>query len=184
MTVIAQPEAGVSSWQIDPAHSNVEFAVKHMMISTVRGRFGDVSGTIQLDANHPTRSSASVTIDVASIDSRQAQRDTHLRSPDFFDVERFPTIGFRTRRVERTGETSYRVTGDLTIRDVTHEVELAVTEEGRNRDPWGVDRIAFSASTKIDRRDFGLTWNQALEAGGILVGDEIRISLEVEATRA
>lgn len=170
-------------WQIDPAHTDVGFAVKHLMISTVRGRFAGVKGTIVLDEANPANSSVEAEIDVATIDTRQEQRDAHLRSADFFEVEKYPTMTFRSRRVERLGNDRYRIVGDLTIRDVTREVVLDATDEGRGRDPWGGDRLAFSATTTIDRRDFGLTWNQALETGGVLVGNEIRISIDVQAVK-
>jgi polyisoprenoid-binding protein YceI len=150
----------------------------------VRGRFGAVTGTIELDAANPARSSVTAEIDVTSIDTRQEQRDAHLRSADFFDADNFPAITFRSRGVEAAGEGRYRVTGDLTIRGVTREVALDTTDEGRGRDPWGGERAAFSASLVIDRRDFGLTWNQALETGGLLVANEIRITLEVQAVKA
>ncbi len=171
-----------STWAIDPAHTTIEFAVKHLMISTVRGRFGDLSGTIQLDDERPEHSSIAVTINVASIDTRQEDRDAHLRSADFFDVEHFPVMQFRSTRIERTGD-AFRVEGDLTIRGVTRPVTLSVTEEGRAKDPWGGSRVGYSASTRINRRDFGLTWNQALETGGFVVGDEVKISADVELVR-
>ncbi len=172
-----------STWQIDPAHTGVEFAVRHMMISTVKGRFGDVSGTIVLDEDDIAGSSVEVEIGVASIDTRQEQRDDHLRSADFFDVENHPKITFRSRRVEPQGDGKFRVIGDLTIRGVTKEVVLEATDEGRGKDPWGNEKSAFSAQTVIDRRDFGLTWNAALETGGVLVGNEVKISLEVQAAK-
>jgi polyisoprenoid-binding protein YceI len=173
-----------TTWQIDPAHTEVGFSVKHLMISTVRGRFAGVKGTIVLDEANPERSSVEAEIDAATIDTRAEQRDAHLRSADFFDVEKYPTITFRSRRVERVSDGRYRIVGDLTIRGVTREVVLDATEEGRGRDPWGGDRLGFSATTTIDRRDFGLTWNQALETGGVLVGNEIKISIDVEAVKA
>jgi polyisoprenoid-binding protein YceI len=173
----------LSTWQIDPMHSHVEFAVKHMMISTVKGRFAELIGTIQLDEADPTRSSVEVTIDAASIDTREAQRDGHLRSADFLDAEQYPSLTFQSRRVEQLGGDRLRVVGDLTIRGKTREVTLEVTAEGRAMDPWGNERVGFSARTSLNRQDFGLNWNQALEAGGILVGNEVRISLEVEAIK-
>lgn len=173
-----------TTWQIDPAHTDVGFAVKHMMISTVKGRFADVSGTVIIDEADPAGSSVDVTIGAGSVDTRQEQRDAHLRSADFFDVEKYPTLTFRSRRVESVGKGELRVVGDLTIRDVTREVVLETSDEGRGGDPWGQQRAGFSAKTVIDRRDFGLTWNTALETGGILVGNDIRISLEVEAVKA
>jgi polyisoprenoid-binding protein YceI len=176
--------AGTSSWQIDPAHSHVEFAVRHLMISSVKGRFGDVQGTVSVDESDARAVVVDVTIQVASIDTRQEQRDAHLRSADFFDEARFPTITFRSRKVEGhhlDGE--FRLLGDLTIRDVTREVILDVSAEGRLTDPWGAERAGFSARGKIDRTDFGLTWNQTLEAGGVLVGNEVKIAVEVELIR-
>jgi len=177
------PAAGASTtWQLDPAHTHVEFSVKHLMIARVKGRFAGVTGTVALGGD-PADSTVDVVIDAASIDTREAKRDAHLRSADFFDVERFPTIAFRSREVRPTGAGDFSVVGDLTIRDVTRDVTLEVTDEGRGTDPWGGERAGFSATTEIDRRDFGLTWNQALEAGGVLVGNEIRISLEVELVK-
>ena len=182
-TTISAPAAGASTtWQLDPAHTNVEFSVKHLMLARVKGRFTGVAGTVMLAAE-PTASTVEVVIDAASIDTREAKRDAHLRSADFFDVERFPTIAFRSREVRPTGGGEFSVVGDLTIRDVTREVTLEATEEGRGTDPWGGERAGFSATAEIDRRDFGLTWNQALEAGGVLVGNEIRIALEVELVK-
>jgi polyisoprenoid-binding protein YceI len=179
--VVTAPSATLApgTWQIDPAHSLVEFAVRHLMISTVKGRFGDVAGTIQIDGNDPAKSVVDVTINVASIDTREPQRDTHLRSADFFDVDRFPTLRFRSTRVSG-GPGQLLVTGDLTIRDVTREVTLTVTPEGQGKDPWGGERAGYSAKGKINRSDFGLTWNQVLEAGGVVVGEEIKISIDVE----
>jgi polyisoprenoid-binding protein YceI len=173
-----------TTWTIDPAHTEVGFSVKHLMISTVRGRFADVRGTIRLDGDDLTQASVEAEIATASIDTRQEQRDAHLRSPDFFEVEKYPTIAFRSTSVERIKNDRYRITGDLTIRDVTREVVLEGTDEGRGRDPWGGDRLGFSATTTIDRRDFGLTWNQALETGGVLVSNEIKIAIDLEAVKA
>jgi polyisoprenoid-binding protein YceI len=176
-----------STWTIDAAHSAAEFSAKHMMITTVRGRIADLRGTITLDAPNPEHSAVEVELDAASIDTRNDQRDQHLRSADFLDVEHFPVISFRSRRVEggfgREGA-SFRVVGDLTIRGVTREVMLDATYEGQGKDPWGGERVSFSAATKIDRRDFGLTWNAALETGGVLVSNEVRIQIEVQAVRA
>lgn len=177
---------GTTVWTIDPAHSLVQFSAKHMMITSVKGDFQDVKGTITADEAHPDRSTVAVEIATASIDTRVQQRDDHLRSPDFLDAANFPTIRFRSRRVEgahpKAGD-EFRVIGDLTIRDVTREVTLDVVYEGQGADPWGGERVSFSATTRIDRRDFGLTWNQALETGGVLVGNVIRIDLEVQAVR-
>ena len=173
-----------TTWQIDPAHTEVGFAVKHMMLATVKGRFADVTGTISIDEADLAGSTVDVTIGTASIDTRQEQRDAHLRSADFFDVENHPTLTFVSRQVETSGSGKLRITGDLTIRGVTREVVLETAEEGRGKDPWGNERVGFSASTAIDRREFGLTWNNALETGGVLVGNEVRISLDVEAVKA
>lgn len=177
------PAPAATTWQIDPAHSNVEFAVRHLMISTVKGRFGDVRGMVTMDEADATRGAVDVTIETASIDTRVEQRDQHLRSSDFFDVEHFPTITYRSRRVEADAHGGLSVVGDLTIRGTTREVALAVTPEGRGPDPWGGERAAFSAVAKINRRDFGLTWNQLLETGGVAVSDEVKISLDVELVR-
>ena len=178
---------GTTVWTLDPAHSLVEFSAKHMMITTVKGRFSDVKGTITVDEANPDRSVVEVEIDTASIDTRQEQRDAHLRSADFLDVEQYPTITFRSKRVEgahaEAGD-SFRLVGDLTIRGVTREVVLDAAFEGTGTDPWGGERASFSAETKLDRRDFGLTWNQALETGGILVSNQLKLSLEVQAVKA
>jgi polyisoprenoid-binding protein YceI len=178
--------AGTSVWEIDPAHTLVQFSAKHMMITTVKGDFHDVKGRIVADETNPDASSVEVEIAAASIDTRVQQRDDHLRSADFLEVEANPTIDFRSRRVEgahaKPGD-EFRLVGDLTIRGVTREVTLDVVYEGRGQDPWGGQRVSFSATTKIDRRDFGLTWNQALEAGGVLVSNDIRVSIEVQAVK-
>jgi polyisoprenoid-binding protein YceI len=171
----------VRSWKIDPVHTVVEFSVRHMMIATVRGNFGKVEGEILLDDAEPSRSKVMARIDVASIDTRQEERDKHLRSAEFFDVANHPTMEFRSTKVERVAKNRYRVTGDLTIRGNTHEVTLDVTEGGRVRDPWGADRIAFSIEGKIERDKFGLTWNQLLETGGAVVGNDVKIMIEAQA---
>jgi polyisoprenoid-binding protein YceI len=183
MSTTLNPEATTTqTWQIDPAHTNVEFAVKHLMISNVKGRFGDVNGALSGSLEDPADFTLDVTIDTQSVDTRQAQRDAHLRSPDFFDVEKFPTIRFVGKSIKGDVTDEFKLVGDLTIRDVTREVTLDVTNEGSLTDPWGNARIGFSAKTRIDRKDFGLQWNQALEAGGFVVGDEIKISVDVELT--
>lgn len=181
MTTAIQSDAvATTTWQLDPAHTNVEFAAKHLMISTVKGRFASVTGTLEGDVNNPEDFELEVTAETASVDTRQAQRDAHLRSGDFFDSEKWPTIRFVGRRIEGDFAGAFRLIGDLTIRDVTRELTLQVTNEGSARDPWGNDRIGFSARAKIDRRDFGLLYNQLLETGGLVVGEEIRISVEAE----
>jgi len=171
---------GTQVWQLDAAHSSVEFAVKHLMISTVKGRFSDVAGHVSVEDDDPTAARIEVTIAAKSIDTGVEKRDDHLRSGDFFDVETYPTLRFASNTVERTGDDELLVTGDLTIRDVTRQVVLRVEEGGTASDPWGGERAAFHATAKIDRKDFGLSWNQALEAGGVLVGDEVRISIDAQ----
>lgn len=187
MTTATTPTATTTTWTIDASHSAAEFSAKHMMITTVKGRIADVRGAITLDEANLGNSSVAVELAAASIDTRSEQRDAHLRSADFLDADRFPTIVFRSRRIEGAklaeGD-GFRVVGDLTIHGVTREVALDATYEGRGRDPWGGERVSFSATTKIDRREFGLTWNAALEAGGVLVSNDIRIQLEVQAVRA
>ena len=178
--IIESPSA--TTWQIDPVHSHVEFAIRHLMISTVRGRFRDFSGTFSGDPSNPTDASVDITIDAASIDTREAQRDVHLRSADFFQTDRFPDITFTSTKVVPDGD-HLDVTGLLTVRGVTKTVTLRVTPEGRAKDPWGGERVGFSATTAINRKDFGLTWNQALETGGVLVGDEVKISVGIQLVR-
>lgn len=173
------PLAG--TYRLDPAHSHVGFSVRHAMVSRVRGRFDDFEGTVVI-GDEPVSSSAEVEVKTASIDTREAQRDGHLRSPDFFDAETYPKMTYRSTRVVPEGD-AWKLEGELTIRDVARPVTVAVTFEGGARDPWGGDRIGFTAHTEIDREEFGLTWNQALETGGILVGKKVRIELEVEAVR-
>jgi len=169
-----------TTWNIDPSHSTVGFSIRHMVFSKVRGRFLKLTGAIQLD-DDLGKSWVEVTIDAASIDTGTAQRDTHLRSADFFDVEHFPELRFRSTSTEDIGEGRLRVTGDLTIRDTTREIALDAESAGRGMDPWGNERIGFTTKTSIDRKDFGLQWNQLLEAGGVLVGDRVDIELDIQA---
>jgi polyisoprenoid-binding protein YceI len=179
--------AETTTWTIDPAHSSVELAVKHMMFTTVRGRFKDFKGTVTVDEQNPDNSTVEVEIAAASIDTGVADRDGHLRSADFLDTEQFPAITFRSKRVEgamkQEGD-SFRVVGDLTIRGNTFEVTLDCVYEGTGKDPWGGTRAGARATARIDRRDWGLRWNQALETGGILVANEVRIEVEVQAVKA
>jgi len=183
-TVSAPSAAGTTTWNIDNSHTLVEFSVRHLMISTVKGRFGEVNGKVIADDADPARAQIEATINVASIDTREAQRDAHLRSADFFDAENFPTLTFRSTRIAKAaGGDDLTVTGDLTIRGTTREVTLDVTPEGRVKDPWGGERLGFSAKGKIKRSDFGLTWNMALETGGVVVGDDIKIAIEVELVK-
>lgn len=177
--------AAAQTWTIDTAHTQVSFEVAHMMFAKVRGSFGELSGEVVVGEPYDLDSwSVQAAIVANSINTGQAQRDEHLRSPDFFNVEEHPDLTFVSSGVRRAETGVLIVTGDLTIRGVTLEVELEVAEAGKGVDPWGSERIAFSATTSIDRRDFGLTWNQALEAGGVLVGHDIKITLEVQATPA
>jgi polyisoprenoid-binding protein YceI len=171
-----------TAWTIDSTHTGVEFAVKHLMISTVKGHFSDVSGSLTGDINNPESFGLDVKIGVESVDTRQGQRDAHLRSADFFDAAKYPTIEFKGKRIDGDVADEFKLYGDLTIRGVTREIVLNVTNEGSVVDPWGGSRIGFSAKGKIDRRDYGLTYNQALETGGFVVGDEIKISVDVEFT--
>ena len=171
---------GVTTWNIDPAHSNAQFSVRHMMISNVKGEFTKVKGTASFDPSNPETLSAEAEIDVSTINTREHDRDNHLKSPDFFHVEEYPTITFKSKRAEKSAD-GLKLTGNLTIHGVTREVKLDV--EGPTpptKDPWGNTRVGASATPKINRKDFGLTWNQALETGGLLVGDEIKITLDVE----
>jgi polyisoprenoid-binding protein YceI len=181
---MATTQAPSTTWNIDPAHTHAEFSVRHLMISTVKGRFGAIKGTVTGDASEPSSLVVDVTIDPATVDTREPQRDAHLRSADFFDVEKFPTLTFRSRRVEGDVDGEFKVVGDLTIHGVTREVTLDVSSEGRVTDPWGGERAGFSAKGKIDRRDFGLLYNQALETGGVVVGHEIKIGIDVELVKA
>lgn len=181
-TLIAPETETQTRWIIDPAHTNVEFSAKHLMITTVRGRISDVEGTIIADEQNPANSKVDVTLKAATIDTRIEQRDQHLRSADFLDVENFPTITFRSKRIDGSRE-EFKLYGDLTIRGTTREIVLDVTFEGKQKDPWGGERVGFTAKGKLDRREFGLTWNQALEAGGVVVGNDIRITIDIEAVR-
>ena len=176
-----------TTWQLDPTHSSLELAVKHMMFTTVRGRFSDVKGTIEVDEQNPDRSTVNVEIAAASIDTGVADRDAHLRSADFLDVENHPTITFRSKRVEGAMKNEgdrFKVIGDLTIRGKSVEVTLDSVYLGSGKDPWGNFKSAAEATAKIDRRDFGLTWNQALETGGILVSNDVRVDIQVQAVKA
>jgi len=183
MTTATTPATGTTTWAVDPTHSLVEFAVKHLMISTVRGRFGDVKGTIRINEADPKKSQVEIEIPTASIDTRADQRDAHLRSPDFFHVERYPAMKFVSKRVEGDVNGEFKLIGDLTIRDQTKEVTLEAEFQGKTRDPWGGDRMGFEAKGKINRKDFGLNWNQALDAGGWVLGDDIKMTIAVELVK-
>lgn len=168
------------SWQIDSAHSEVNFSARHMMISKVRGQFENFGGVVAFDKDNPTNTTVEISIDASSINTKNEQRDGHLVSPDFLNVEEYPTITFKSTRVEQIDANNGRLIGDLTIRDVTKEVVLNVEYAGVAKSPWGTTSAGFSASTSIDRQEWGLTWNQALETGGVLVGDKINIDIELE----
>jgi polyisoprenoid-binding protein YceI len=170
-------------WAVDPAHTLVEFSVKHMMVTTVKGRFSDVEGTITGSLDNPTEAQVEVTIKADSIDTRNEQRDGHLKSPDFLEVEKYPTITFKSNRIEQISKEHYKVLGELTIKDVTKEVELDAAVNGVGKTPFGTEIVGISAETIITRQDFGLTWNVALETGGVLVGNTAKISIEVEAVK-
>lgn len=172
------------TWDVDPGHSSLEFAAKHAMVTTVRGRFGDFTGVIHLDAADPSKSTAEVTIAVDSLDTRSDQRDEHLRSADFFDVANHPEITFKSTRAARgKDDDEYRMWGDLTIRGVSREVELDLTYTGSAQDPWGKTRAGFEGSATVNRKDWGLTWNVALEAGGILVSDKVKLRFDIAAVK-
>ena len=173
-----------TTWSIDPVHTTAEFKVKHMMITNVTGQFSAVTGVLKIDEEDVTNSHVEATIDVSSINTRNADRDTHLKSADFFDVDQFPTLSFVSTEITRKVEGELALEGELTIRGVTRKVVFEVEgPSGPHTDPWGNTRVGFSATTRINRKDFGLTWNAALEAGGVLVGDQVTLTLEVQAIR-
>lgn len=171
------------AWVIDPAHTEVNFTVRHMMISNVRGQFQKLSGTIEFDEANPAATTVDVQIEAASVNTREEKRDAHLKSPDFFDAAQYPYLIFKSRRVEVTDASHARLAGDLTIRDVTKEVALEVEYNGSAKSPWGALSAGFSATTSLNRKDWGLTWNVALETGGILVGDQVNVSIELEIVK-
>jgi polyisoprenoid-binding protein YceI len=180
-----QPQASSTTWNIDPAHTIAEFKVRHMMIANVKGQFSKVSGVLTLDESKLANSRVEATIEAASIETRDGQRDAHLKSADFFDVEKFPTLHFKSTGISIVGVGELSVEGDLTIHGVTRKVRFAVEgPTSPTKDPWGNTRVAISANTKINRKDFGLIWNTALETGGILVGDDVTITLEAEFVMA
>jgi polyisoprenoid-binding protein YceI len=172
------------TYAIDPAHSSVHFAVRHLMISKVRGTFDKLSGTIELPSTGNIPRAINVSIEAASINTREPQRDGHLRSGDFLEVERYPTLSFVSTSVTPAGDSDFTITGQLEIHGTKHEVTINASVTGAGKDPWGNDRVAYEGTTKIHRKDFGLVWNQALETGGVAVGDEIEVTLDVEAIPA
>jgi polyisoprenoid-binding protein YceI len=181
----ALPQTSTTTWNIDPAHSMAEFKVKHMMITNVKGQFPKVSGALSLDESNLANSRVEASIEAASIYTRDDQRDAHLKSADFFDVEKFPTLTFKSEGISIVRDGELSVEGDLTIHGVTRKAIFTVDgPTPPTKDPWGNTRVGVSATTKINRRDFGLTWNAALETGGILVGDEVTITLDVEFVKA
>lgn len=169
-------------WDIDTSHSAIHFWVRHMVISKVHGRFAKWSGAIELDEQDLSRSSVAVRVDAISIDTQSADRDTHLRSADFLDVAKYPELTFTSRKIGKAGD-AWRVTGDLSLHGATREVTLEAEFGGIGKDPWGNERAGFSAKASLDRRDFGLIWNTALEAGGVLVGEKVEITIELEAVK-
>jgi len=171
------------NWNIDNAHSTVEFSVRHMMISTVRGRFERFTGSVDFNESDPSASSVDVKIEATSINTNEPQRDNHLRSADFFEAEKYPFLSFKSQKVEKLDDSTGRIFGDLTIRGITRPVVLETEYNGQAKSPWGKTSAGFSASTKINRKDWNLVWNQALETGGVLVGDEIKIRIELEIVK-
>jgi polyisoprenoid-binding protein YceI len=187
MATATATQTGQSTWQLDPTHSSVEFSIKHMMMTTVRGRLKSVRATLTADEAHPAGCCVDAELEVASLDTGSPDRDTHLRGPDFFDADRYPTIRFVSRRIEgevRQEGDRFKVIGDLSIRDTTMEIALDCVFEGRGKDPWGGERAGFSGSAEIDRREWGLRWNQAIETGGVLVANRVRLELEVQFVRS
>lgn len=185
MSTVAIPEVKATTWNIDPVHSAAQFKVKHMMISNVKGEFTAVKGSLEFDPQNIKNSRVQAEIDASTINTREPQRDAHLKSADFFDVEKFPTLSFRSTQVSQNGDGELAVSGELTIHGDTHPVTFVVEGPSEpTKDPWGNTRIGLSATTKINRRDFGLTWNAALETGGILVGEEVTITLDVQFVKA
>jgi polyisoprenoid-binding protein YceI len=172
-----------ATWDLDPSHSEAEFSVKHMMIATVKGRMAVKTGSFHWDEAHPERSTATAEVDPATVHTGSAPRDDHLRSADFFDAVNYSAISFRATKLQALGDDLYRAEGELTIRGTMQPVVIEIEKSGEIRDPWGKYRAGLTATTTIDRRDFGLTWNQALEVGGVLVGDKVRVTLHLEAVR-
>jgi polyisoprenoid-binding protein YceI len=183
MTEAGMVRVPAGTWRVDPVHSSAAFEVKHMMIATVRGHFREFDGTLEAAEEDPSYSRVRGSAKVASIDTGNAERDAHLRSPDFFDAERYPEITYESTRIEHVEGGTYRVTGELTIKDVTREVEMTASVEGVAEDPWGNDRVGIAVRGTIDRADFGLTWQQKLASGGLLVGEQVRVMLDISAVR-
>ncbi len=174
----------INGWDFDLVHSSIGFTVRHLVVSKVRGRFNKWTGSMRFDEEHPERSSVEIQIEAASVDTGEPQRDTHLRSPDFFDVEKFPQLTFRSTRVARKADGDFTVDGELSLHGVTRPVVLAVEYGGSLKDPWGKQRAGFTATTTVDRKDFGIRFNQVLDAGGVALGDHVSIAIDIEATRS
>ena len=173
-----------TKWAVDPTHSSVEFSIRHMMFTNVKGAFQTYDATIEADPNDLTTANISFSVDLASVDTKNQDRDNHLRSADFFDVENKPKMTFTSTKVEKKDEGEYAVTGDLSLNGVTKPETFDVTFEGQGKDPWGNEKAGFSAEGTLNRSDYGLTWNAALETGGVLVGDKVKVSLEIQAAKA
>ncbi len=169
------------AWEIDPAHSEATFSVKHMMFTTVRGHFNVLSGHLHIDEEHPENSWVDAQVDAASVDTRDERRDGHLRSADFFDTQNYPTLTFKSSKVESTGDHEYNVYGDLTMHGVTKPVKFKAEYGGQGKNPWGLHVAGLAAKAKINRKDWGLNWNQALETGGVLVSDDVNVEIDLEA---
>ncbi|MFS0863174.1 YceI family protein [Fredinandcohnia sp. 179-A 10B2 NHS] len=173
-----------AKWAVDASHSSIDFSVKHMMIAKVKGSFQNFEASIEADPTDLTTADIEFKVDLASVDTKNADRDNHLRSADFFDVENHPSMTFKSTTIVKTDDGEYDVTGDLTVRGTTKQETFKVVFEGQGKDPWGNEKVGFSAEGSINRSDYGLVWNAALETGGVLVGDQVKISLEVEAQKA
>ena len=184
MTASIETPALTGTWNVDPSHSRLGFAVRHAMVATVRGKFNDVSGVLVLDGENPADSSAEVTAQIASFDTGSADRDGHVKSADFFDAEQWPTLTFKSTSARSAGEDEYVLSGDLTIRDVTRPIDLAISYIGASTDPYNNARAGFEGTAVLNRKDFGLTWNSVLETGGVLVGDKVKITIDVSAIKA
>ena len=182
MTTTAE-KVSTTTWTLDPSHSSIEFSAKHMMISTVRGRMGAVNGEIIADEQDPANSSIQMTVDIAGLTTGDAKRDAHLRSGDFFDAENHPEATFKSTKIEPLSENKFRVTGDLTIRGTTKSITLEVERDGEAVNPWGATAAAFSSAITLNRKDFGLNWNVALEAGGVLVSENVKLEITIEAIK-
>lgn len=174
--------AAAAVYDFDASHTAAQFSVTHLMVSTVRGQFSNVKGTVEIDDKDASMVKVDATIDASTVDTREPKRDTHLKSPDFFDVAKYPTINFKSKKSQKAGD-GYKITGDLTMHGVTKEVVLDVTNVKEIKDPWGNTKMGAVATTKVDRKDYGLLWNKSLEAGGVLVGDDVSITLDIELTK-